>query len=92
MINHSEHRFRLSDIDSCVSRAKEAGLITCICSNTLNTSKAASFLNPDFVAVELLKLIGGNISVSKVQPGLVKGTVDAVAPNVKVLCGASVKN
>jgi triosephosphate isomerase len=95
LINHSEHRLKLADIDACVSRAKEAGLATCICSNNLNTSKAASLLNPDFVAVEPPELIGGDISVSKAQPELVRGTVDAVkavSPGVKVLCGAGVKN
>ncbi len=95
LINHSEHRLRLADIDDCVKRAKEAGLITCVCTNNLSTSKAASLLSPDFVAVEPPELIGGDISVSKAQPELVKGTVDAVksvSPNVKVLCGAGVKN
>ena len=95
LINHSEHRLRLADIDDCVKRAKEAGLITCVCTNNLSTSKAASLLSPDFVAVEPPELIGGDISVSKAQPELVKGTVDAVknvSPKVKVLCGAGVKN
>jgi triosephosphate isomerase len=95
LINHSEHRLRLADIEECVRRAKEVGLITCVCTNNLATSKAASVLNPDFVAVEPPELIGGDISVSKAQPELVSGTVDAikkVSPYVKVLCGAGVKN
>jgi triosephosphate isomerase len=95
LINHSEHRLKLADIEECVRRAKDVGLITCICTNNLETSKAASLLNPDFVAVEPPELIGGDISVSKAQPELVSGTVDAiksVSPHVKVLCGAGVKN
>ncbi|UCE74172.1 MAG: triose-phosphate isomerase [Methanomassiliicoccales archaeon] len=95
LINHSEHRLRLADIEECVRRAKEIGLITCVCSNNLGTSKAASLLYPDFVAVEPPELIGGDISVSRAKPELVKGTVDAVkavSPEVKVLCGAGVKN
>ncbi|UCG70218.1 MAG: triose-phosphate isomerase [Thermoplasmata archaeon] len=94
LINHSEHRLRLADIDECVRRAKEVDIVTCVCSNNLSTSKAASLLSPDFVAVEPPGLIGGDISVSKAQPELVKGTVDAikaVSPEVKVLCGAGVK-
>jgi triosephosphate isomerase len=95
LINHSEHRLRLADIDQCVKRAKKAGLTTCVCTNNLSTSRAASLLHPDFVAVEPPELIGGDISVSKAKPELVKGTVYAVkdvAPKVKVLCGAGVKN
>ncbi len=95
LINHSEHRLQLADIDACVRRAKEVGLVTCVCTNNLSTSKATSLLDPDFVAVEPPELIGGDISVSKARPDLVKSTVDAVkavSPDVKVLCGAGVKN
>ena len=94
LINHSEHRLKLAQIEACVRRASEIGLITCVCTNNLKTSLAASVLNPDFVAVEPPELIGGDISVSQAQPELVSGTVDAirkVAPEVKVLCGAGVK-
>ena len=95
LINHSEHRLTLANIDECVRRAKKVGLATCVCSNNLATSKAASLLSPEFVAVEPPELIGGDISVSRAQPGLVKDTVDAIkaiSPDVKVLCGAGVKN
>jgi triosephosphate isomerase len=94
LINHSEHRLQLADIEGCVRRAAEVGLVTCICTNNLKTSKAASVLSPDFVAVEPPELIGGDISVSQAQPELVSDTVSAiqaVSPNVKVLCGAGVK-
>lgn len=94
LINHSEHRLQLAQIEACVRRASELGLVTCVCTNNLETSKAASILNPDFVAVEPPELIGGDISVSQAQPELVSGTVEviqALSPKVKVLCGAGVK-
>jgi triosephosphate isomerase len=94
LINHSEHRLQLAQIEACVRRASEVGLATCVCTNNLETSKAASVLSPDFVAVEPPELIGGDISVSQAQPELVSDTVSAirsVSPNVKVLCGAGVK-
>lgn len=95
LINHSEHRLLLADIEACARRAKEVGLLTCICTNNLATSKACATLKPDFVAVEPPELIGGDISVSKAEPELVSDTVKAVkalAPEVMVLCGAGVKN
>jgi triosephosphate isomerase len=94
LINHSEHRLQLAQIEACVRRASEIDLVTCVCTNNLETSKAASILNPDFVAIEPPELIGGDISVSQAQPELVSGTVEAiraVSPDVKVLCGAGVK-
>jgi triosephosphate isomerase len=95
LINHSEHRLKLADIDICITRAKELSLDHIVCSNNINTSKAIATLSPNFVAVEPPELIGGEISVTTADPGIVSGSVDAVKDinkNVKVLCGAGIKN
>jgi len=95
LINHSEHRLILADVDVCITRAKELGLDHIVCSNNVATSKAIAAFSPDFVAVEPPELIGGDISVTTADPGIVSGSVDAVRKvdkKVKVLCGAGVKN
>ena len=95
LINHSEHRLKLADIDICITRAKELNLDHIICSNNVATSKAIAALSPNFVAVEPPELIGGDISVTSADPDIVSGSVEAVRKidkNVKVLCGAGVKN
>jgi len=95
LINHSEHRLKLSDIDTCITLAKEHKLDHIVCSNNVSTSKAIAALSPDFVAVEPPELIGGDISVTTADPGIVSNSVKAVRDvdeNVKVLCGAGVKN
>ncbi|MEA3457373.1 MAG: triose-phosphate isomerase, partial [Candidatus Thermoplasmatota archaeon] len=95
LINHSEHRLKLADIDVCVARAKELDLGHIVCSNNIATSKAIAALSPNFVAVEPPELIGGDTSVTTADPGIVSGSVDAVRDvdkNVKILCGAGVKN
>ncbi|MDG6228842.1 MAG: triose-phosphate isomerase [Candidatus Thermoplasmatota archaeon] len=95
LINHSEHQLKLSDIDACLTRAKEVCLDQIVCTNNIMTSKAASILNPQFIAVEPPELIGGDISVTTADPGIVSGTVEAVKvlnKQMKVLCGAGVKN
>ena len=95
LINHSEHRLILADIDVCVARAKELLLDHIVCSNNISTSKAIAALSPNFIAVEPPELIGGDISVTTADPGIVSGSVEAVRTidkNVKVLCGAGVKN
>ena len=66
-----------------------------VCTNNIATSKAAAALLPNFIAVEPPELIGGNISVTTADPGIVSGSVDSVKKideNVRVLCGAGVKN
>jgi len=95
LINHSEHRLKLADIELLVRKCEELGILSCVCTNNILTTKAAACLEPDFVAVEPPELIGGDISVSTAQPEIVSGSVKAVkevAPDVQVLCGAGVKN
>ncbi len=95
LINHSEHRLKLADIDFCVTRAKELNLDHIVCTNNISTSKAAAVFSPNFIAVEPPELIGGDTSVTTADPDIVSGSVDTVKDinkNVKVLCGAGVKN
>ena len=93
LINHSEYRLTLANIDASVSKARETGLASIVCTNNVATSAAAAALGPDYVAVEPPELIGSGIPVSKADPQVVTGSVDAVKrvnPSVKVLCGAGI--
>ncbi|MDI6917453.1 MAG: triose-phosphate isomerase [Thermoplasmatales archaeon] len=95
LINHSEMRMRIADIDFAVEKCRQLGLETIVCTNNLNVSKACALVNPDFIAVEPPELIGGDVSVTTANPEIVRNTVNAIKdinPNVKVLCGAGVKN
>lgn len=93
LINHSEKRLTLADIETGVQVAKKENLKTIICTNNIPTSAAAASLSPDYVAVEPPELIGSGIPVSKADPAVVTGSVDAILkvnPNVQVLCGAGI--
>ena len=95
LVNHSEHRLILADIDICVTRAKELNLDHIICSNNVATSRAIAAFSPNFLAVEPPELIGGDISVTTADPGIVSKSVEVVKKideKVKILCGAGVKN
>jgi triosephosphate isomerase len=89
LINHSERRLNLAEIDAANQAAKRAHLTTVICTNNITTTKAAASLGPDFVAIEPPELIGSGIPVSKANPEVVTGAVEA-ASGVKVLCGAGI--
>ena len=94
LINHSEHRLKLADIEHTIKRAKEIGLETIVCTNNVQTTVSAAVLNPDFVAVEPPELIGGDISVSAAKPEVISESVEVVkklALKARVLCGAGVK-
>ncbi|WP_457613620.1 triose-phosphate isomerase [Methanocaldococcus sp.] len=93
LINHSERRMLLADIEAVINKCKNLELETIVCTNNINTSKAVSTLSPDYIAVEPPELIGTGIPVSKANPEIVEGTVRAVKEinkDVKVLCGAGI--
>lgn len=93
LINHSEYRLKLAEIDYSVSQLKEVGLISVVCTNNVSTTAAAAALNPDFVAVEPPELIGSGTPVSKAEPEIVENSVKAaksINSKVRVLCGAGI--
>lgn len=95
LINHSERRLKLSDIDEVLKLTREKGLMSIICANNPATSVAASSLKPDMVAIEPPELIGTGIPVSKAQPEIVMGTVRLVREvnkQVTILCGAGISH
>ena len=78
LINNSEDKANLADIEMNIKRAKGIGLQTIVCAPTSATSEAIAALGADFVAVEPPELIGGDVSVSKSQPELITDTVNLV--------------
>jgi triosephosphate isomerase len=93
LINHSEHRLKLADIDFLVSKLRNLELVSVVCTNNVATTAAASAINPDFVAIEPPELIGSGIPVSKAEPEIVENSVKAakeINRNVRVLCGAGI--
>ncbi|WP_460041885.1 triose-phosphate isomerase [Thermococcus atlanticus] len=93
LLNHSENRMILADLEASIRRAEEVGLMTMVCSNNPAVSAAVAALGPDYVAVEPPELIGTGIPVSKAKPEVITNTVELVKkvnPHVKVLTGAGI--
>ena len=93
LINHSERRLKLADIDAAITRARELGLTSVVCSNNAKASAAIAALQPDMIAIEPPELIGTGIPVSKAKPEVVSGTVELVRrinDKVIILCGAGI--
>ena len=95
LVNHSEHRLKIADIEFIIGKAASLDLLTIVCTNNIAVSKAVAELKPYAVAVEPPELIGSGRSVSKVDPGIVEETVKEVKrvyADCVVLCGAGVTN
>ncbi|MBO3769105.1 MAG: triose-phosphate isomerase [Thermoproteota archaeon] len=93
LINHSEKRLLLADIETLINKARANNLVSVLCTNTPAVTGAGAALNPDFLAIEPPELIGTGIPVSKAKPEVVLNSVDIVMkinPAVKVICGAGI--
>lgn len=95
LINHSEHKVDPQIVGEAVRMSHDLGLCVIVCADNVESAKQLAVFAPDYIAVEPPELIGGDISVTTADPDIVKNTVNevhSVNPNIKVLCGAGVKN
>ncbi len=93
LLNHSENRLKLADIDASLDAADRVDFETVVCANNPEQIAAAAALGPDAVAVEPPELIGTGTPVSKADPDIVRDAVEAaeaVDPSVDVYCGAGI--
>ena len=94
IINHAEHKVSLEHVRDLMAMLPD-GFPICACAADVEEARALAELDPTFIAVEPPELIGGDISVTTADPAIVSDTVAAVKevnPDVRVLCGAGVKN
>lgn len=91
LINHSERRIPLKDIENCLNRANENGLETIVCVKDVKEAVIISEFDPDAIAIEPPELIGSGVSVSTTKPELLEDAVSKV-DNVPLLCGAGITN
>ena len=94
IINHAEHKSEHSIIEKLI-QTLPGDFSVCACAIDVNEAQSLAKMNPTFIAVEPPELIGGDISVTSADPAIVQDTVKAVQdinPNVRVLCGAGVKD
>ena len=93
LLNHSEYRLKLADIDASLDAADRVDFETVVCANNPDQIAAAAALGPDAVAVEPPELIGTGTPVSKADPDIVRDAVaaaEAVDESVDVYCGAGI--
>ena len=94
IINHAEHKVSIKHVKELMEMLPSDFPI-CACAADVSEAIGLAKLNPTFIAVEPPELIGGDISVTTADPSIVTDTVKAVKSvnsNVRVLCGAGVKN
>lgn len=95
LINHSERRLTLAEIEASVQACASNRIHSVVCTNNVLTSAAAAALGPDFVAIEPPELIGSGISVAKADPEIIGNSVEAIRivnESVRILTGAGIQS
>ena len=95
LLNHSERRLRLCDIEATIRRSEEVGLYPLVCANNVSVSAAVSALDPWAVAIEPPELIGTGVAVSKAKPEIITESVKMIKKineDVLVFCGAGISS
>src|SRR5438132_3817084 len=93
LLNHSERRIKISEIEEVLSLARVSELATLVCTDTPGVSAAVASLSPDMIAIEPPDLIGTGVAVSKARPELITDAIKrirSVNSSVDILCGAGV--
>lgn len=94
IINHAEHKVDIEHVQKLMQQLPDR-FPMCACAADVDEAHQLAELGPTFIAVEPPELIGGDISVTTADPAIVSDTVNAVRainPQVRVLCGAGVKD
>jgi triosephosphate isomerase len=92
LLNHIEKPVPLDTLEKTLRRADELGLLTVVCTGTIEQAKAVACLHPDVIVAEPAAQIGtGKAS----DMGWVKASIDAVKAidsKILVLQGAGISN
>jgi triosephosphate isomerase len=94
LLNHSERRMTLGDINRAIVRAREVGLATLVCADSPEEAAAVAQLRPDIVLAEPPELIASSRSAATEMRGFVERSVELVRqidPGIIVMCGAGVQ-
>lgn len=93
LINHAEHKVDPAHVEKLLSML-EGEIPVCACAADEDEARTLAAMAPTMIAVEPPELIGGDISVTTADPGIVRDTVALVKginEGIMVLCGAGVK-
>lgn len=90
LLNHAEFPLNNADLSASIKAAKEADLFVVACSEDVARAEEIVEMDPDMIAVEPPELIGGDVSVSKADPGIIEKSAAVVGEN-RLLVGAGVK-
>lgn len=91
MLNHAEHPLTISALTATIDRAREAGLFTIVCADSIREARAIAILGPDIIVAEPTELIGTGRTSDHSYVVASNAAIKAVDPTILVLQGAGIR-
>jgi triosephosphate isomerase (TIM) len=92
LINHSEHRMKMSSISRLVERLRKLDMVSIVCAQEPQEVVEISNLEPDFIAIEPPELIGSGRAVSKENPTIITKSIEGAGSRSSIICGAGISD
>lgn len=92
MLNHAERPLPASTLVRTLNRARELGLMSIVCADSMTETRAVAQMHPDLMITEPTELIGTGQAADL---SYVKTSVDAIQsidPNIGILVGGGISN
>jgi len=92
MLNHMEKPMYLSDLRKAIHRAREVGLISIVCADSLEDAKAIACFSPDVIVAEPSELIGTGKSSGEDYVRATNDAIRSINSNIQILQAAGISN
>lgn len=89
-LNHAENPLTVGELARCIARARELGILTCVCADSVEEAAAIAELRPDIMTCELSGLIGTGRAAGEDYIRASTRAVKDVSPHTFVLQAAGI--
>ena len=89
-LNHAENPMTIGELAKAIKRAREVGILTCVCADSVDEARSIAELHPDIMTCELNELIGTGRIASPDYICQSTEAVKAVSPDTMVLQAAGI--
>lgn len=89
-LNHAENPMTIHELASTIMRAKEVGILTCVCADSVEEARAIAQFKPDIMTCELTSLIGTGQIASEDYMRASTQAVKEISPDTMVLQAAGI--
>lgn len=90
ILNHAEHPVSIADLDKTMKRANELDMLTIVCSDSVEQTRAIAEMKPDVMICEPTSLIGTGSTSDDAYIQATNDAVKSISEDIKIIQAAGV--